>query len=273
MTTPAVSVVITTYNSAQFIECGLKSVLAQTFADYEIIVVDDGSSDETCSLVEDTLDGRCMHRLIRLERNCGGPAEPRNVGIRQANGGWVALLDADDLWHPQKLEIQLAVASELNARFVSSEKLWFRNPEETVVRNQHLHSLSGHRLRMVRQSNLRRKNFLCTSSVLADSALLAKFPFDPNPDYRAVEDYRCWLDIHEAELDQSWQILTPLVFYRVSSTSISASKVVMAGKLWRLYGDYFRGKPWGRVQRFSSFVIYAFSSLYRQVRYRHTRCN
>jgi teichuronic acid biosynthesis glycosyltransferase TuaG len=272
MVNTRISVVMTTHNSAQHVEAGLSSVLGQTYRDYEVLVVDDASSDETCLKVEQALRGRCEHRLIRLAQNCGGPAEPRNVGIRQAAGEWVALLDADDLWHPQKLEIQVQTASQFGARFVSSEKRWFRTPAETEASSREVHSLTGHAVRRVNQRQLQRKNFLCTSSVLTERRLLLEHPFDPNPAYRAVEDYRCWLDIHEAAIDESLQILTPLVCYRVSSGSISASKAAMAAKHWRLYGDHFRGKPLGTLQRLTSFGSYAISSVYRQIKYRRTRC-
>lgn len=272
MPAPAVSVVVTTHNSSDQVEAGLRSVLAQTFGDFEVILVDDASSDQTCSTVEEVLRGRCVHRIIRLPKNCGGPAEPRNVGIRAAAGEWVALLDADDMWHPQKLEVQLLTAGRTGARFVSTEKRWFRAPSETDARQQEVHPLDGHDLRRVGTRQLRRKNFLCTSSVLAERRILAAHPFDPDPAYRAVEDYRCWLDVHQSALGESLQILTPFVFYRVSSGSISASKLAMAAKHWRLYGDHFRGKPARRLQQVVSFASYAISSVYRQIKYRHTRC-
>lgn len=107
MSTPAplVSVVIPAYNSARTITATIQSALAQTVGELEVIVVDDGSSDETVASVEAIGDPRV--RIVRREN--GGAAAARNSGIRAARGRWVALLDADDLWLPEKLERQLAV--------------------------------------------------------------------------------------------------------------------------------------------------------------------
>jgi hypothetical protein len=102
--------------------------------------------------------------------------------------------------------------------------------------------------------------------------LMLEHAFDPNPGYRAVEDYKCWMSVHESGIAESLQILTPLVFYRVSQGSISASKVGMVAKHWRLFGDYFAGRPWGRLQRLTSMASYGVASIYRQILYRSTRC-
>lgn len=97
---PLISVVIPCYNVAAFIEGSIKSVLAQTFRSYEIICVNDGSTDNTSDLIRQFRDPRI--RLI--EQKNRGLAGARNTGINASRGIYVALLDADDLWHPSKLE-------------------------------------------------------------------------------------------------------------------------------------------------------------------------
>ena len=269
---PTVSVVVTTHNSASYVAEGLASVLQQTFRDFEIVVVDDASVDATCDEVNRALQGWCRYRLIRMERNSGGPATPRNIGIREAVGDWVALLDADDVWHPQKMEVELGVAKLCKCRFVSSEKRWFSSVGETSPWAAERFSVSAHRMRRVTHGDLIRKNFLCTSSVLVDRSLLVQNAFNADPAYRAIEDYRCWLDIHRNTGASSVQILTPLVFYRVSDTSISSSKLAMARKVWRLYRDYFRGEAFGGMKAVFFMGTYAGGSLYRQLKYRRSRC-
>lgn len=269
---PTVSVVVTTHDSAAYVADGLTSVLQQTYQDFEIVVVDDASGDSTCDEVNRALQGRCRYRLIQLDRNTGGPATPRNIGIQHALGRWVALLDSDDVWHPQKLELELESAGNARARFVSSEKRWFRNLGETAARAAERFSPTGHPQRQVTHAQLQRKNFLCTSSVLAERELFLRHPFNPDPAYRAIEDYRCWLDVHRESIQASPQILTPLVFYRVSCASISGSKLTMVRRHWRLYRDYFRGHPFGPLQVFASIGTYGFASIYRQLKYRCSRC-
>lgn len=103
--TPKVSVVIPAYNAMAYLPEALDSVLAQTFTDYEVIVVNDGSSDHITTWIDTVTDGRV--RLVSQENR--GLAGARNTGIREAQGDYIAFLDADDIWHPTKLEKQVAL--------------------------------------------------------------------------------------------------------------------------------------------------------------------
>lgn len=105
-----VSVVIPTYNRSTLLRRAVDSVLAQTYDDLEVIVVDDASSDDTPSVMQQYDDDRISY--VRLEKN-GGGAHARNVGINEASGEFVAFLDDDDEWHPQKLERQIEHLEEL----------------------------------------------------------------------------------------------------------------------------------------------------------------
>ena len=121
-----VSVIIPAYNAASHLAATLQSASAQTVRDLEIIVVDDGSDDETSAVGEAlaTLDDRI--RIIRCAN--GGVARARNIGIEQSRGRFVAPLDADDLWHPRKLELQLDDFDERpDAGLVYN---WFRRIDE-----------------------------------------------------------------------------------------------------------------------------------------------
>jgi len=101
---PHVSVVVPTYNRAGLLRPAIKSVLAQTFTDYELIVVDDGSTDDTEEILREFSDRRM--RVVRSDVNQGAP-QARNRGIEAARGEWVAFLDSDDEWLPQRLEVQM----------------------------------------------------------------------------------------------------------------------------------------------------------------------
>jgi glycosyltransferase involved in cell wall biosynthesis len=100
-----VSVVIPTYNSVRFVTEAIDSVLAQTFQDLEILVVDDGSKDET----REVLAKKYGDSIRYLYKENGGVSKARNYGIEQASGKYIAFLDADDLWMPEKLEKQVAL--------------------------------------------------------------------------------------------------------------------------------------------------------------------
>ena len=102
-TGPLVSVVIPAYNSGKFVAQAVESVLAQTYAPFEIIVVDDGSTDET----KDVL-GRFNGQINYIHQANSGPSAARNAGIRVARGAYICFLDADDLWTPDRLAVQMA---------------------------------------------------------------------------------------------------------------------------------------------------------------------
>ena len=103
---PFISVLIPAYNYGRFIGDAVKSVLEQTFSDYEIIVVDDGSTDDTEEVVR-------QFRSVRyIFREHGGISKARNVAVQEAKGKWLAFLDADDLWKEDKLEKQVAYIKE-----------------------------------------------------------------------------------------------------------------------------------------------------------------
>jgi glycosyltransferase involved in cell wall biosynthesis len=102
---PTVSVILPTYNRGHLLMEAVQSVVAQTWADWELIIVDDGSTDDSLSSVAALGDQRI--RTITIPHS-GSPARARNVGVAAARGEWVAFLDSDDLWLPLKLERQLA---------------------------------------------------------------------------------------------------------------------------------------------------------------------
>ena len=102
---PLVSVIVPTYRRTNYLKLTLESILNQTFTDFEIIVVDDGTDN---NLNEHLCNQLKKVKYFKIE-NSGGPARPRNVGIREARGKYIAFVDDDDLWLPQKLEIQIAI--------------------------------------------------------------------------------------------------------------------------------------------------------------------
>ena len=134
---PEVSVIIPTYNSARFLAESIQSVLHQTFTDFELLVIDDGSTDDTRQVVaqfEGDLRASYFH-----QENRGGAAA-RNTGIKHSSGRFVAFLDADDLWFPGKLQSQVAVLrenSEVSVVHTALVLLQIDNQDREVSRRIH----------------------------------------------------------------------------------------------------------------------------------------
>lgn len=128
-----VSVIIPTYNRGAFLEETVSSVLAQTFTDWELLVVDDGSTDDTESVLAPYADAL---RYIRIPHS--GVSAARNVGLQETQGEWVAFLDSDDLWLPKKLERQIrALQRSPEIPLSYTDEIWIRNGRRVNPRARH----------------------------------------------------------------------------------------------------------------------------------------
>ena len=128
-----VSIVIPTHNRWPMVGEAVESVLAQTASRYELIVVDDGSTDETPRRLRDY-----GARITVLAQSCRGVAAARNLGVRHASGSYLAFLDSDDLWHPRKLLRQLGFMEGNPAvEICQTEEIWIRNGVRVNPRNKH----------------------------------------------------------------------------------------------------------------------------------------
>ena len=183
-TSPQVSVIIPTYNRCTVLGRAMDSVLSQTFTDYELIVVDDGSNDGTPEL----LDRYSDHVTVIRQENRGVSAA-RNTGVLASKGEFVALLDSDDTWLPKKLERQVAFFdANPEALICQTEEIWVRNGKRVNPKKKHL-KLSG----MIFEKTLP----LCLispSAVMIRKSLLDEVGlFDES--LPACEDYDLWLRI------------------------------------------------------------------------------
>jgi succinoglycan biosynthesis protein ExoO len=129
----SVSVIVPAYNASGFISRAIESVLAQTRAATEIIIIDDASTDGTRDLVASLARIHPQIRLIALGVN-GGPSAARNAGIAAATGDWVAILDADDAWKPARLERLLEVAADQRCDLIADNVILYDEFEKVEVR-------------------------------------------------------------------------------------------------------------------------------------------
>jgi glycosyltransferase involved in cell wall biosynthesis len=185
---PKVSVVIPTYNRKDLLSEAIASVQSQTFHDYEILVIDHGSTDGTSAWVRNTYADAV--RLIQLDF-CPLPACPRNRGIQEARGEYVAFLDSDDLWLPSKLTLQMeafAKHREAGWSYGMAERfgLGIAKPTADIARWQ---LQSGWVLDAFLMGN-----FLASCTVVVKKSILDDVGgFDTSPDLRSTEDYELWI--------------------------------------------------------------------------------
>lgn len=258
-----VSVVVPCFNAAKFISGTIESVRRQTFENFEIIVVDDLSTDDTVQVVKAfcLLDSRV--RLIELPNNNGAPAIPRNVGIQAARGGWIAFLDADDIWHPHKLEMQMRALAEHGVQMCSTQMRDFHDEREILF------SAPPEQPRIERISLTQQllKYRTPTSSIVIRRDLICRHPFNEDLSYKAREDTDCFTRVHEY-MPFSIKIAYPLVSYRLQASQISGNKWRMVGKHLAMLKKY-RLKS-GQGLGFMAYV-YTFTHFFASIYIRSIR--
>ena len=206
-----VSVIIPTYNSATYIKKTVDSVLAQTYENFEIIIVDDCSKDSTREVLEGIAkaDSR-VHPFIQEKNN--GAAVSRNVGINNAKGRYIAFLDSDDLWEPNKLEKQMVALKEGNPFVFSAMDI------VDAEGNQ----LQGKRKikEKVTYKDLLTKTYISTSTVIYDRVSIGN---PPMPLRRTGQDYAFWMVL--LKKSDALGIDEVLVHYTRRGESLSKSKL------------------------------------------------
>lgn len=218
---PLVTVVMPAYNAAKYISETIESVLRQSFSDYELLVVNDFSKDNTAEIVGNYIKYDSRIKIINLSSNMGAPAGPRNIGIHQARGKWIAFLDADDIWHPNKLQRQIEILKITKARFCSTKMIDF--VESTDVKLSDALSLDYEWVSFLQQLIRYRTP---TSSVIVEKSLITENLFNEDIRFKAREDLDCWLRCHEV-IGKSVKITSPMLGYRIIPGQISGNKWLM----------------------------------------------
>jgi glycosyltransferase involved in cell wall biosynthesis len=224
---PAVSIVMPAYNVAPYVGVAVRSALAQTFTDFELIVVDDGSRDETAAIVNAL--GREDSRVRLVQQANRGLAGARNTALRASRGDLFALLDSDDAWEPQFLEEQLAIlAARPDVDIVTGNGWYLDGPRHGQLARPYPDS----RPDPVLGSIIRDEWSVFIMSVMRRRVYTAIGPFDEA--MRSNEDYDFWLRAALAGFSFARND-RPLGHYRVRSDSLSASNVRMLRGILHVY--------------------------------------
>lgn len=212
------------HNAARFINQSIESVIAQTYQDWELILIDDGSTDNSVELAEHYCQTDSRIQLIKLKHNSGA-AVARNTGIKVARARYIAFLDSDDLWHPDKLKKQLAFMQTQNSAFSYTAY-------ERIDENDKSRGLVGVPPTVTYHQMLKTSVIGCLTAMY-DTQVLGKVYM---PDIRKRQDYGLWLKLLKL-IPEAHGLQQPLAQYRMRSGSISSNKLNTATYNWRLYRD------------------------------------
>jgi len=220
-----VSIIIPLHNGEQFIAQTIESVQVQTYSDWEMIIVDDCSTDKSIEVVKNYMKKENRIQLIMLEQN-SGPAIARNRAIQEAKGRYIAFLDSDDMWHKDKLLKQLEFMQSYNS--VLSFTGYYRVEEDTeeIINRVSIPP-------SVDYNTLLKQNIMGCLTVIYDTERLGKVYM---PNLLRRQDFALWLKILK-EIPYADGLNEPLAYYRVRTESISSNKLRASLYNWKLYRE------------------------------------
>lgn len=219
-----VSIVMPAYNAAKTIRASIESIQAQTVKEWELIVIDDGSKDDTAAILSELAAEDERIRFLQNEKNSGA-SYSRNRAVSLAEGEWIAFLDSDDLWRSDKLEKQLALAAERPDMVICYTASSFINDDGEPY---------DYVLEAVEQTTykmLLRKNLLSCSSVMICTSVMKEIKM---PNDKMHEDYYVWLMVVRS-CGVAYGINEPLLIYRLCANSKSSNRLKSAKMLYNSY--------------------------------------
>ncbi|MDC0324447.1 glycosyltransferase [Akkermansiaceae bacterium] len=231
---PKVSIIMPAFNAEGYIEKAIASVKCQSFTDWELLVTDDCSEDGTFATVKKLTEGD--PRIKLFENSCGkGPGAARNCSIQYALGKYLAFLDADDLWCPKKLEIQVARMDKENLDFTFTA---FSHVDEA---GEKLRAIDVPKL--VTYSDLMRGNVIATATVMIRRGAFKDLHM---PDFPRAQDFALWLKLLR-EVDAAVGLQDFLGYYRLTPNEGSRRKAFAIKYLYDIYRKQEGKTPMGSV--------------------------
>ena len=224
MNLPPVSIVMPVHNAGAVLEETVDSVLEQSFGDFELIMVEDNSGDDSLEKMRSLAQKDARIRFV-INEGEHGAAHARNLGIKEATGSILAFLDADDIWHKDKLEKTLRFMKEQDASFVFTAYEFGDEKAKGTGRIVHVPA-------MLDLEHALTRTVIFTSTVMLDIGRLGKeavyMPAVPS------EDTACWWRILGSGIS-AYGLDENLVIYRRAGRSLSSNKLVAVRRIWNLY--------------------------------------
>lgn len=222
---PQVSIIMPAHNAAKTIRESIDSVLSQTFKDWELLVINDSSTDETVRIVSEYVEKDSRIKLLHTDKSVGKPFYPRNIGIQNAAGRFIAFLDSDDIWLPSKLEHQIPLFDDEKVAIVFSYYEKFSSEQADSNKNRVIKSPA-----VVTFKSVLYGNPIGNLTGIYDTQKVGKIFYED----AGHEDYILWLTILKkgfiAKNTNSVEAK-----YRVAEKSVSSNKGKAALWTWNIY--------------------------------------
>ena len=217
-----VSIIVPMYNAEKFIGKTIESVLAQTYQNWEMLIMNDVSTDNSLAIVSLYAKKNERIKIVNTEKNVG-VVKGRNFLIDLASGKYIAFLDADDYWHNEKLEKQIKFMKEKNASISCTEYTRVKENEEkindVIIKEE------------ISYNDMLKNNYLGCLTVMYDAEKIGKRYFK---ELEKNEDYVLWLEIVK-DVNTIYGLKENLAYYRVLDNSRSSNKVKTAKVRWEIY--------------------------------------
>lgn len=240
-----VSVIMPVYNAEKYIAFAIDSVLAQSYSNWELLIVDDCSTDLSVSLVSNYVKKDDRVHLFHTDKPSGSPCEPRNIGIRYARGRYIAFLDSDDMWLPNKLEEQLKMFEGGKIAIVYSN---YEKISEEGVRAERIVTAPL----LVSYRDLLKGNVIGNLTGVYDVKKVGKV-YCQNIHH---EDYVLWLSIlRKGYIAKNTNTVHAL--YRVRRQSVSANKLTVISWQWHIYRNVEKIGFFSTCYYFAHYAWYA----------------
>ena len=245
-----VSIIMPSYNAAKFIAASIQSVIEQTYNNWELLITDDCSKDDTVKIVEQFLEKDNRIKLFSTGKNSGA-AVARNISLQNATGKYIAFLDSDDTWISNKLETQI--------KFMEKKNIAFSFSNYSVMKEDG--TLTGniiHAPKVIGYHGYLRNNIIGCLTVIIDREKTGNFLM---PNIKTSEDMALWLDIMKRGY-KAWGLQVPLAQYRVVSNSLTSKKWIEAKYVWKVYREIEHINP---IYSAICFIGYAINAIIKRL--------
>lgn len=250
MNEPLVSIITPVYNAEMFLSDTIKSVQNQTYKNWEMLLVDDCSKDNSAQIIKEFQKYDDRIKYIKLEKNSGASVS-RNTGIKNAKGRFIAFVDSDDIWKPEKLEVQVKYMLENNLGFTFTSYRYMK--EDGELTNKVAKAPSK-----INYNGLLKNTIIGCSTVVIDTDIVEYFEM---PLVRRGQDTATWLQILRKE-KYAYGIDKDLVYYRLVGESLSSNKIIALKRTWNTYRNV---EKLGLIKSSYVFCFYVFNAIKKRI--------